>query len=501
MTTSPRRVWWAFSPTSVRLILGFLAPIAVFAMASILSMRNMERLVAATDTIHDLQRAFEAALHMQNLARQQDSAQADLSLGEDLSTIERFDRAQSRMRRLRLELADALEKDLDRQLLWQSRRLEQKVHSIFHTRFVPAVMDEDAQRIRQLRVESSALLGEVVTISERLARSIQARIDEAAVHAGQVRRQAVRNTGLLLGAAVIVAVGVALLTSRSVVGPIQRLIAGTEALARGRLDHTIHMDRRDEFGRLAESFNRMTADLVEHQHRLLQAQKMASLGQLAAGVAHEINNPIGVILGYADVLANDPNLDPSVREDVATIEEEARQCKRIVEDLLNLSRPMTTAEDLLDVADSLRQAAARVSNLEGGARIQVQCDVGDRPIHVRGDADKLRQVLDNLVRNAVDAMPECGTLRIRGQVRPEASPDEADQVVVEVRDSGPGMTEEQCQRAFDPFFSTKSSGTGLGLSIVYSIVQAHRGHISLRSAEGQGATFTIVLPRAADAEA
>ena len=175
MTTSPRRVWWAFSPTSVRLILGFLAPIAVFAMASILSMRNMERLVAATDTIHDLQRAFEAALHMQNLARQQDSAQADLSLGEDLSTIERFDRAQSRMRRLRLELADALEKDLDRQLLWQSRRLEQKVHSIFHTRFVPAVMDEDAQRIRQLRVESSALLGEVVTISERLARSIQAR--------------------------------------------------------------------------------------------------------------------------------------------------------------------------------------------------------------------------------------------------------------------------------------------------------------------------------------
>jgi len=295
---------------------------------------------------------------------------------------------------------------------------------------------------------------------------------------------------------VVLAVAVALLTSRSVVDPIRQLIAGTQAVARGRLDHTIHIDRRDEFGQLADSFNSMTADLREHQSRLVQAQKMASLGQLAAGVAHEINNPLGVILGYAGVLARDPNLDPAVREDVATIEEEARQGKRIVDDLLNLSRPVPAADDLVDLGESLRRAAERAQRLEGCDRVTVTCDAPGTPLRVRGDSDKLRQVLDNLARNAVEAMPEGGELRLRGRIDLAAPGDEGDRIVIAVEDTGSGMTEEQCQRAFDPFFSTKSSGTGLGLSIVYSIVQAHRGEITVRSAEGEGTTFTVALPPA-----
>jgi len=459
-------------------------------VASILFMRNMERLVAATDTVRRLELGLEAALHMQNLSHQMDAAQADLFLGEDLTTIERFDAAQSAMRRLRLRLADVVETDEERMLLWESRRLEAKIHSDFHTRFVPAVMDEDWAKIRGARRETIQPLDRIIEISERLARGIQGRIDGAVSHAENVRREAVRNSALLLGTAVLLALAVALIVSRSLIGPIQKLIAGTEAVAKGQLQQQIDIRRRDEFGRLAESFNRMTADLREQQDRLVQAQKMASLGQLAAGVAHEINNPIGVILGYAGMLRN-RDLDETAREDVATIEEEARQCKRIVEDLLNLSRPVITAEEAVDVKTTLQEAAARVEHLDAEGRVRVRCDLPEGPLWVRGERDKLRQVFDNLSRNAVEAMPEGGALTFVARADSAVG-----EIVLEISDTGMGMSLEQCARAFDPFFSTKSNGTGLGLAIVFNIVRAHQGHISVRSEKGEGATFTISLPAA-----
>jgi len=157
-----RRPWWRASPTRVRLIAGFTAPIIIFAAAALLSMRNMERLVAATDTIRRLQGGLEAALHMQNLARQQDAALADLSLRDDLAKIERVDAASPQMRRLRLELADVVDTDAERQLLWEARRIERRAYALFHTRFVPAVMENDAASSQALRDESSRLLEEIV---------------------------------------------------------------------------------------------------------------------------------------------------------------------------------------------------------------------------------------------------------------------------------------------------------------------------------------------------
>jgi signal transduction histidine kinase len=488
--------WLRVSPTSLRLIVGFMAPIAVFAVAAVLSMRTMERLVDATDTLHHLRRGLEAALQTQNLARQMDAAEADLSLGEDPARTERFDAALTRLRRARLELAGAIETDADRQMLWRIHQLERQVSHDFRSRFIPAAVEADADRMAALRRESVRRLDELVTLAERLARGIQARMDEAAGHAAVVRYEATRHTGLLLAAAVVVAVGVALLVSRSVVRPIQALTFGTEAVARGELDHKIALNRRDEFGRLADSFNRMTADLREHQTRLLQAEKMASLGRLAAGVAHEINNPLGVILGYAGILAKDPRIEASLRQDAAAIEEEARQAKRIVDELLNFSRPAALSEESLDAAEALGAAAERARRSVGTGVVTVQCETEGAPLRVRADADRLRQVLDNLTRNAIEAMPEGGFLRLRGRRGADALPDEAGRVILEVEDTGCGMTEEQRRRAFDPFYSTKAAGTGLGLSIAYSIVQAHRGQITVRSAPGRGAVFTIALPAA-----
>lgn len=491
----PRIFGWRFSPTKVRLVAGFLLPLAAFAAAAVLSMRNMERIVHATDTIRRLQMGLKSALTIQSLARDLNAAQADFSLGEDLATIDWFHSAREQMRRERASLGDALETDAEREIARRIGRLERDLSLLFDTELVPAVMEGDLERIRALRRETG-LFDEIIHLTEELVGSLQGRIRSAAWHAEQIRIEAVRDSGVLFAVAVALAVAMALLAARSVIRPIMALIAGTEVVGSGRLDHRIRLPRRDEFGQLAESFNRMTAELGENQRRLVQAQKMASLGRLAAGVAHEINNPIGVIMGYANMLAKDPALPETAREDLRTIEEEARQCKRIVEDLLALSRPGESSDEEIDVADLIRKVAERARRAAPHCEVEAAAAPPESGLRVRGDRDKLRQVLDNLARNAAEALPDSGG-RLALRARREGEGESA-RVVVEVEDNGVGMNEEQCEHVFDPFYSTKSGGTGLGLWIAYSIVQSHRGAISVRSAPGEGATFTIALP-AADA--
>ena len=483
------------SRTSLRLIVGFLIPLAAFAVAAILSMRYMEGLVKATDTIRRLQRGLEAALHIQNLAHELDAAQADMAAAEELINSGWFESVGKRMLKERQTVGDVLETDREREKAWKIRRLKARLDFLFHDLFVPAVANGDRKAFEEFRRVSRQPFDEIVTISKLLVRDIQKRIQAAGRRAEEIRVSAVRDSGLLLGASVVLAVIMALITSRAIAGPIQTLIDGAAMVGRGRLDHVIDLPRRDEFGRLARSFNRMTAELAEHQRSLVQARKMASLGRLAAGVAHEINNPISVILGYARVLAREEALDPRLREDLAAVEEEARQCKRIVDDLLDLARPAPAVQDDFDLAQLLRDAADRVARLGAETQVEVVCEAPDAPLPLRGDRDKIRQILDNLARNAVEAMPDSGRLTFR--VRRESADDGQDHVAIEVTDTGVGMSEEQVERIFDPFYSNKTDGTGLGLSIVYGIVQAHRGRISVRSRPGQGTTFTILIPDAA----
>jgi len=488
-----------WSVTRLRLVASFLLPLAAFAAAAFLSMRNMERLVQSTDTIRGLQTGLKAALQMQNIAHEQDALQAGFALDENLANIEVLNATRGRMSKVRMNLAAVLETDEEREVLWAATRIENRLDRSFGSRLIPAVVGGDADAVRLLRRESSQAFAEIASLSERLVRSIQSRIDAAVTHAEEIRSIAVRDSGILLAAAVVLALGMALLTSRSVGAAIQRLIAGAWLVAQGRLDTRIDLPRKDEFGQLADAFNRMTAELRENQRRLVQARKMASLGQLAAGVAHEINNPIGVILGYTRVLAGDASLPARLREDVATIEDEARQCQRIVQELLDLARPVSSLDDDVDVGMLLRAAADRVQHFRPCVNIEAACDIPDAPpLKVRGDRDRLRQVFDNLARNAAEALPESGgRVTFRARLQKSLAPGAPDQVAIEVQDTGIGMNEDQVERIFDPFYSTKAGGSGLGLSIVYSMVQAHRGSIAVRSAPCEGATFTVLLPACA----
>jgi PAS domain S-box-containing protein len=225
--------------------------------------------------------------------------------------------------------------------------------------------------------------------------------------------------------------------------------------------------------------------------RLQQAEKLASLGQLSAGVAHEINNPLGLILGYTQLIMKEAGAESPSYEDLKVIEKHAMGCKKIVEDLLQFSRSMETSKrpssinDLLDGV--LRVLRGNFS--KEGVVLEEQLDP-DLPA-VTVDAEKMEQVFMNLLINARQAIEKRGTVRVETAFEPGSG-----EITVSVSDNGSGIPKEVLPRIFDPFYTTKptGTGTGLGLSVSYGIVQDHGGGIEVESTPGRGAVFTVRIP-------
>ncbi|MFZ0821447.1 MAG: HAMP domain-containing sensor histidine kinase [Candidatus Acidiferrales bacterium] len=224
------------------------------------------------------------------------------------------------------------------------------------------------------------------------------------------------------------------------------------------------------------------------QRQFVQAEKLASLGQLAAGAAHEINNPLAAILGYSELLADDPKATERSRSVAEKIREQARRTKAIVENLLSFAQSQPAERTLLDIGSVLSSALdlRRLDLLEKNIRIELRKE-GHIP-GVRGDASQLLQVFFNIISNAVDAMEEAGgVLTVRAKF-------ERAHVIIEFSDSGPGIREPHL--VFDPFYTTKpvGKGAGLGLSICYGIVKEHKGQITCANRPRGGAQFRIELP-------
>lgn len=254
------------------------------------------------------------------------------------------------------------------------------------------------------------------------------------------------------------------------------------------LPYTIDELRRT-VGELAVS-NRQ---LASTQEALMQAEKLASMGQLAAGIAHEVNNPLGVVLMYTHLLLDELQADSPVAADLKVIAEQADRCKRIVAGLLNFARQSQVSLQPVDVHELIERSLVAVP-APAGVRARVTVESAD-PI-AELDRDQMTQVLTNLISNAYDAMPDGG-----GELAIRAGGD-AEKVWFEVRDSGLGIPPENMKRIFTPFFTTKAMGrgTGLGLAVVYGIVKMHRGDIRAESncdprAGATGTTFTVTLPR------
>jgi signal transduction histidine kinase len=227
------------------------------------------------------------------------------------------------------------------------------------------------------------------------------------------------------------------------------------------------------------------------QEQMAQADRLASIGQLSSGVAHEINNPLGVILGYTQLMLRSEPGDSERFKDLKTIEKHVRHCKSIVEDLLNFARRSEPKKEKVDIHKTIEEVLGFIGQNIGSSRIEFQTDF-DRSIPpVVVDDKKIRQVLINLLMNARHAVGAHGTIRVSTARRFAEG-----QLEIHVSDDGYGIEEKHLKHIFDPFFTTKPTGegTGLGLSVSYGIVKKHGGEIHVRSKAGEGSTFTVVLP-------
>jgi two-component system NtrC family sensor kinase len=302
--------------------------------------------------------------------------------------------------------------------------------------------------------------------------------------------------------------------ARRISGPIHGMALAAQRIAQGDYSRAVDGGGDDELGYLARSFNTMTAevqlahqalresadvlerkveertaDLRRMQAQMIQSEKMVAIGKLAAGVAHEINNPLTGILTNSSLMLEDLGDDHPWQEDIQVIVNETLRCRKIVKGLLDFSRQTRPQRTLLDLNHVVEDTIALVRNQTAFRNVQITLDLDRHLPTVLADADQMRQIVLNLVLNAAEAMPQGGELRV-------ASSADATRNAVELRvaDTGPGIPDEVKARIFEPFFTTKKTGTGLGLAVVYGIIERHHGQIRVDTARGYGTTFTISVP-------
>lgn len=336
---------------------------------------------------------------------------------------------------------------------------------------------------------------------------------------------------------VITAVGLILtiflitLIVNAIARPVTELAQITNQIAHGDLSQKVEIDRQDEIGQLARTFNKMigslkqsrheieqynrnleekiierTQQLEEAQAQLVQSEKLSAIGQLAAGVAHELNNPLGGILGYAQftlekLSKNVPKNTTSKEIDsyaryVGDIEAQARRCKTIVQNLLRFSRSSQGVEmEEVNVNNAIRDTISFVEHQLRLHQITLEVDLDPNLPTIQGNVGQLQQVFTNLTINGMHASEPNSIFRIESHYSP-ALGEFGGAVELKFIDYGCGIIEEDLNKIFEPFFTTKEvgKGTGLGLSVSYGIIKAHQGEINVESEVDKGSTFTIVLP-------
>jgi two-component system, NtrC family, sensor kinase len=312
----------------------------------------------------------------------------------------------------------------------------------------------------------------------------------------------------------MIGVLVTILTHYLVDIPVRRLVRHSALVAEGNLESRVPITSRDELGELSAAVNHMTenldradkelkgwADSLEHkveersqeimrmEEQLRRSEKLASLGTLAAGVAHEINNPLTGILLYASILNSDKRIDPDLLPDVERVISETQRCAGIVKNLLEFSRESSPEKEVIALEAILDELCTFFHKQPDFENIVIRKNYGSELTLVSVDPNQIRQVFMNLFINAGHAMPRGGDLEISTH-----RSEDGKYVCACLQDNGDGISEENLARIFDPFFTTKTEGTGLGLSISYGIIENNGGKIEVKSRVGEGTTFTVMLP-------
>lgn len=360
-------------------------------------------------------------------------------------------------------------------------------------KFIPLNKSNPVIRnLHELNTEISALRKsgeEILNISKALDKSAREKVERyiSFLHTAAL---------FLFPLFLLTGLSISLIISNDILGRLRILTGAIEKTGKGEFSLLVVPEKQDEVGELINTFNKMEHDLIARDNEiknkneeLLLSKKLASLGTLASGVAHELNNPLNNVYLAAQTLSKQIDLETCpgiIGESIKDVFSQTLRMKRIVNDLLQYSRQRASAYESIQIVNIIENLLHWMKTY--GEMADVQYNVtGDKDIIVHADKELIQQVFINLCGNAADAMEGHGTLEITIN-RVETS------VQIKVADTGKGIHSEDISKIFDPFFTTKDKGTGLGLAIVYSIIERHNGKIEVKSEPDKGTTFIITFP-------
>lgn len=295
---------------------------------------------------------------------------------------------------------------------------------------------------------------------------------------------------ILLCTSTLLAAAIGYVIARSISTPINRFIKGAKEIAFGNLNQYIELDSKDEIGKLASAFNTMAEELKKmHQMEaeLRKLDRLSALGQLAAGVAHEVRNPLGIIKNSAQILRGSSLGEARRKEILNFIVEESDRINKVIDNFLQFARSPKMKKEKIEINSVIDRTVRLVGDTLAKNKIEVEKDYTDLIFSVHADPSQLQQLFLNLILNAIEAMPHGGKLEISTRLEDHG-------VRIIFADTGGGIPKGLKKKIFEPFYTTRKHGTGLGLAIAHKIVENHGGRIEVESEVEKGSTFNIWLP-------
>jgi signal transduction histidine kinase len=314
-----------------------------------------------------------------------------------------------------------------------------------------------------------------------------------------VKRHIQSAAMLVGGSSIVLAILLSSWVAARVTKPVEQLAVAAREVASGNLETSVEVTSNDEVGDLAEAFNRMTHELLAQKDRLVQTERVAAWRELARRLAHELKNPLFPLQLTVENLVKARAQSPALFEEIfqesaETLLTEINNLKQVISRFSEFSKmplPHWQKIEINDVVKNVARLFQPQLESRAGGSIECRLDLGANLPAIAADPELLHRVISNLVLNAMDAMPKEGTLTLRTRQI-------GDRVVLDVSDTGVGLTAEECARLFTPYYTSKQHGTGLGLAIVQSVTSDHGGRVSVESQPGRGTTFRIELPRNLD---
>jgi signal transduction histidine kinase len=417
--------------------------------------------------------------------REQYAHQAHTLIEGDGSHLGHYHAWVERIRRIAKTLEPVIPR-AERSRLAEVIAMSHELDALFHERMLPAARTDDREALVRIHRDADRISQVAASNADSIARAVELGMVHAHVSATRSTQTGFAMSALCVLLIVAISVGYTIHLRKSVLRPLGVIADSARRFGGGDFSVRVGPIGRGELRAVADAFDRMLEEIAAREQRVLAAERMAAIGQLAAGVAHEINNPIGIIRGYLKTMG--PDSPPEVlREEFRILDDEAAACQRIADDLLAYARTPELRIQPVAMDELIREAVRRFEESEPNARGRIH--VRAQPYTIEADAGRIRQVLLNLLRNALKASPPLEAVEVLG-----VPPLIGDRYGILVADRGPGVKPEDAERIFEPFFSRQGDGSGLGLAVCQGIVRAHGGTIAVESRPSGGAAFRVQLP-------